>query len=132
MESGKTSSDGRDRARGFRTEGKFHRALTLFEKERDQFPHDESLLREIAGILFHLDRIDEAIEMYEAFLRTWEENGPAWNDLGALRFEQRQHPAARLSFREAIRLQGRNSDLLCNLANAIKSPLLELPDSLAG
>ena len=108
----------RDLARELRAEGKYNRALDLFMKAREWFPHDDSLLRETSGILFRLDRIEEAITLHETFLETEPENGSVWNDLGALRFEMRHHPSARLSFREAIRFRGRKSDYLCNLANA--------------
>jgi c-di-GMP-binding flagellar brake protein YcgR len=117
MGAGDMSVDWRDRAREFRKEGKFDLALDLFRKGYDQFPYDDSCLREISGILLCQNRIDEAISLYQCFLENWKVNGSAWNDLGALHFEQRQYSKARLCFEKAVLLADRKTDYLCNLAN---------------
>ncbi|MDP6957585.1 MAG: tetratricopeptide repeat protein, partial [Planctomycetota bacterium] len=79
------------RARILRNEGKFDLALQLFIKAHETDPDDASTLKEIAATLLRLDRTEEAVVLYNQFLKRQKENGPAWNDLGALYFEQQKH-----------------------------------------
>ncbi len=106
------------RARILRNEGKFDLALQLFIKAHETDPDDASTLKEIAATLLRLDRTEEAVVLYNQFLKRQKENGPAWNDLGALYFEQQKHTDAKHCFERAVELSGRKSDFLCNLANS--------------
>lgn len=115
---GEMSNQWRDHARKLQNEGKFDLALKFFLKAHETTPGNESSLREIGAILLRLDRIEDAVHLYHQFLEKWTENGPAWNDLGALHFEQHKHSEAKRCFEQAVEFSNRNNNFLCNLANA--------------